>query len=189
MDDVEPDPGGFGGQRRRLFGGQVGDDDAVHADLGGGFRERRQAELEHRVVVREEHDGGSYVGAQRLHQLEHADHRRAAGERTLGGPLDDGSVGERIGKGHTQLDDIGAATLGLSHESARGFERRIASREVGHQRTLTTRPQPRKRRVESTHGALRPSALATTWTSLSPRPDRPTTIAFVRGNVFASWTA
>ncbi len=189
MHEVEAGPSGLRRQRRRLFGGQIGHDDAVHTDLGGGLREGRQCELEHRVVVGQQHDRRAHVGAHGFHQLEDADQRRAAGQRALSGALDDGAVGERIGERHAQLDDVGATTLGLHHQPARGLQRGVAGGEIGDQRSLVPRAQPRERLVQAAHGALRPSALATTWTSLSPRPERPTTIVFVRGSSLASWTA
>src|SRR5207237_4227789 len=124
------------------------------------------------------------------------------------GALDHGAVGDRIGERHAQLDDVGAGALGGRHQPARLGQRGIAGREVRHQRALAARAQPRERRLQPWSGCrtlgesrgwpgrgtsrLRPHptafprALATTWTSLSPRPERPTTIVFARGSVLAS---
>src|SRR5207302_5684932 len=108
-----------------------------------------------------------------------------------GRALDDGAVGDRVREGHAELDDVGAARRRLQHEPLCGCERGVARREVGHQGALAAGAEIGEGRREARlrpgvlHLTSCPSAFATTWTSLSPRPESPTTIAFDRGSVFA----
>src|SRR5207253_7093830 len=122
-------------------------------------------------------------------ELEHAGERDAGGERALGGPLDDRSVGERVGERHAELDDVSTPARRLPDEPARVPERRVARGEVRDQRPLPPGPEGVERLPQPAH---RPSAPLTTWTSLSPRPERPTTIVSRRGRPLASriaWAA
>src|SRR5205807_2431148 len=111
-------------------------------------------------------------------ELERPGERDAGGECPLGGPLDDRAVGERVGEGHAELDDVRTPAGRLPDEPARVPERGVARREVRDQRPLPPGPEGVERLREPRH---RPSAPLTTWTSLSPAPERPTTIVCRRG--------
>ena len=64
---------------------------------------------------------------------EHARQRRAGLERALAGALDHGSIGDRVGKRHAQLDQVRAAAHQRFHQRGRAVRRGIARRQVGDQ--------------------------------------------------------
>src|SRR2546422_425636 len=96
--------------------------------------------------------------------------RRRGGEGARAGALDHGPVGERVRERYPQLDDVRPAARGLDHEAPRVGERWVTGREVGDERAFAARSQPREGLSEPAHPISLPSALATTCTSLSPRP-------------------
>src|SRR5207253_4622528 len=171
------------GEGPGLLRRQVGDDHAVTAGVDGAPRERLEPEGEHGVVVGQEHQRDRDLAAEVATELEHPGERDARGECPLGCPLDDRSVGERVGERHAELDHVRALARRLPDEPARVPERRIARREVRDQGPLPPGAEPVERLPEPRH---RPSAPLTTWTSLSPRPERPTTIVCRRGKPLAS---
>src|SRR4030095_7075156 len=169
---------GLGVEEIRLLGRQIDDEHAVHAGFDGGTTEGLETEREDRVVVDHEHERRGEIVPQLAHHLEHAREPHPGGERALGGPLYPRPVGERVREGHPKLDDVGALPRGLEHERGGGGERGIAGGEVRDEGALATRTQGRERGVEAAHGwpfPLPSSAWPTVWTSLSPRPERPTT--------------
>ena len=122
---------------------------------------------------------------------EHVVDPGAAGERLVGGVLDDRAVHERVAVGHADLDDVDAG-LDHGHASPRSSPRRSGSRPAG---SRSGRPGPRsrqRRRTSSTARAHRASVAlgsgssavrsalvdagrttsAAVSMSLSPRPER-----------------
>src|SRR3954471_18214052 len=89
-------------------------------------------------------------------------------ERARAGRLDDRPVGERVGEGHAELDEVGATVGVRLPDRARGPDVREAAHEVRHQRGALAGareggPDPVDARV---HERARTSAR-----SLSPRPE------------------
>ena len=113
-----------------------------------------------------------------------------------------GPVGERIRERDAQLDDVGAAPRRLQDEPARRRERGIARGEVRDEGPLASSAGARRRwrrgvRATSTPASAADSARmtipeasasadSTVCTSLSPRPDRPTTMLWLFGMAGAS---
>src|SRR6266545_2296493 len=193
VNEVEPRRLGERAQRTRLLGRQVRHDDTVHPAFHRGETEGLEAEGEERVVVGEEDEGHGALPAQLARELEHARQGHAGRERPLRRALDDGPVGERIRERHAQLDDVGPASPGLQHELARVGERGVARREVRDEGALAPLPKRREGGGEASGGRQRrpptptvaaglprpfpdAKAVSTVCTSLSPRPDRPTTM-------------
>ena len=55
-------------------------------------------------------------------------------QRSIRRPLDHGSIGYRIGEGHTQFDNVRAAAFERCNQRRRPVRRRIPCRDVRHQR-------------------------------------------------------
>src|SRR5581483_5291716 len=169
----------------------------VDARLHRGRAERLEPEGEDRVVVGEEHEGHPDLAPHLPDQLQHPRQRDPGREGALGRALDHRAVRERVREGDADLDDVGAAARDLHHQIARGRQRRVARGEVGDERALAAGPQRGEGGVEprGRTGRLRahawppgppgwwplplPSARPTVCTSLSPRPDNPTTTVWL----------
>ncbi len=125
--------GGF--EIARLFHGQIGDDEAVHAGGGRVGDESIEPIGEDGVVVAHQQERlGETARAEARRDLEAATHGRSRFERRLGRVLDGGAVGERVGEGHAQLDEVGAGVGDRADDSLGSGEIGIAQRVIGHQR-------------------------------------------------------
>ena len=107
QDDGDAFGGRLGDQRVGLVGRQVGDHDALYAVGEAAMEEALRAVGEHVVDVDEQHER-HVVAAVRLGEIEDVVGRDAGGERRVGRGLHDRSVGDRVGVGHAELDDVGA---------------------------------------------------------------------------------
>ena len=106
---------------------QVGDDHARGAGGAASLRELdRAAVREHHVHVDHQHHRD--LVADRLADLQRGPQRRPLGQRLGGGGVDRGTVGERVGERHAELDQVGARV----DVGARDRQPRIAVGEPGH---------------------------------------------------------
>src|SRR5262249_35593693 len=99
----------------------------------------------------------------------------AFGERSLTRMLDHRAVGHRIGKRRTELDHVGAGAHERVHQSDDVAGRRISRSDERDQALAVGGLEGGKARVEAIHSVI-PSLAAIVCTSLSPRPDKFTSI-------------
>src|SRR3982751_1227054 len=93
-------------------------------------------------------------------------------QRPLGRGLDHRSIGDRVGERNPDLDHVGTARDQGVEQGSAGLQTRIAEHEECAERALAAL------RELAEHGgvAAHSNNLCAWATSLSPRPDRPTTI-------------
>ena len=118
-----------GAQRAGFLGRQIHDEQAVDSGRVRGLGEAVEAVLEERVVVAEEHDRNFGLAPQAGGEVEGFRQRHAGLERALGGFLDDGAVGSRIGERHAEFENVDAGAAG----GAEDFEARLRIRVAGGQ--------------------------------------------------------
>jgi hypothetical protein len=82
-------------------------------------------------ITHQHHRRGRVALTEFAHDHQRAVERHAALERTFAGFLDDRTIGHRIGKGHPQLNQVGAALDQRMQDAAHPVRMRIAS---GHER-------------------------------------------------------
>ena len=101
-----------------------------------------------------------------------------AGQGALAAELDGDAIGHRIGKGHAQFDDVGARLRQGLEDRLAGGEVRIAGHDEGDERRTVLRPCTSAKRlsIRVVMTTDSPRYLPTLSTSLSPRPDRHSTI-------------
>ena len=120
------------------------------------------------------------------------DHRQHVGEadtlreRALGGALDHGAVGHRVGERHAELDHVGAGGNEPVQDRLHRVARRISGGDVRYQRGAPRGAELRERGVDPIHWNARPERSATVAMSLSPRPERLTRRILSCGIVAAS---
>ena len=133
-----------------FFGRQVGHDEAVGA-RGGGVRDvARHAVRQDGIDIahqqeRLRHAGRTQAGGQR----QAAGQGHALLQRHLRRVLDRRPVGQRVGEGHAQLDQIGAGRGDRTHHRLGGGDVRVAEGEVGHQRRTALGARRRKGRRDA----------------------------------------
>ena len=129
-----------------------------------------------RIEVAHQHDGRVVVaGAELAHEVEHLAERHPRGQRPFARPLDHRTVRHGIGERHPELDEVRTRLHHGVHHRHRRAGRRVAGGDERDERG----PLPRRERRETGGYAAHrwiPSMAATVWMSLSPRPDRPTTM-------------
>ena len=129
-----------------------------------------------RIVIAHEHDGRLVIArAKSFDQMKRAFDAHSRFERPHRGGLDGGAVGHGIGERHAQLDDVGADAGKLLQDFERAFRIGIAGGDERDEPGAAQRAKLGEARSDAAH-SLRPSAFATVNTSLSPRPERPSTI-------------
>ena len=114
--------------RLGLFHAQVGEQAAVDAACGGIARQRFQAVAQHRIHIGEQQQRDFGALADLRGDIEHGGELRAGLQRAIAAALDHRAVGDGIGEGNAQLDQIRAAA----------FERRDEFRRCG--RAMDRRP-------------------------------------------------
>jgi len=143
-------------ERREIFGlfGRVVDDQhPVDACFGGAIGETLRAHRFDRIGVTHQHDGCRRVGrAKRSDHRQHVGEADTLRERTLGGALDHGAVGHRIGKRYAQFYDVRAALGECVHELHGLLRIRVARGDERNQPFLALRGQRRKRVLDTGHG-------------------------------------
>src|SRR5579872_1860190 len=98
------------------------------------------------------------------------------GEGALPCRLDRRSIGERVAIGNAQLHGIGAGFAQRTDHGHRRLGIRVAGHDVGDERGPALSASPREELLVALHHRRTPSIAATCITSLSPRPERQTTI-------------
>ena len=106
-------------------------EDAVDAAAGGLFAEAVEAVAEQRVHVTEQEDGDLASLEDAAGDLEDAGDGGAGVEGAVGSALDDGSVGDGVGEGDAEFEDIGAAAFEGEGEFGGGFGAGVAGGEIG----------------------------------------------------------
>ena len=115
----------------RLLHADVGEQAAIDA---GGLRIARQAfesVTERRVEIGEKQQGDFGSPAYLGRNSEHFGKRGAGAQRAFSRLLDDGTVGDGVGEGHAQFDEIGAAAFERGDQFRGGLGRWIAGGQVG----------------------------------------------------------
>ncbi len=139
-------------------------------------------------VAHEDHRRGRIALAELAHHLQHAVQGDVVPKRPFAGPLNDRAVGHGIRKGHTELDDVGACGCHGAHQRNREIRPGVAGGDKRNKRRATGSAQPFEAGRDPAHSSI-PSRAATVWMSLSPRPDRFTTISRSRSMPGASLAA
>ena len=93
------------------------------------------------------------------------------------GGLDDRAICHGIGKRHTDLDQVGSGLDQCMHQRYRDAGLRITCRDIGDQRLATAAFQVCEALFNTAHICI-PSMRAMVATSLSPRPERLTTMVW-----------
>ncbi|MNG02378.1 hypothetical protein D3C84_854040 [compost metagenome] len=158
---------------------QVDDDQAIDAGLLGFGHELFHAKAVDRVVVAHQHDRrGLVVDAELANHLQGFRQGLASLQGTQGRQLDGHAVGHRIGERHAQLDDVGASSRQAFENRQRGIVARVAGGDEGDQCRTAFGLQFGEALFDPAHACFSWAAiwLITVCMSLSPRPDRHTTI-------------
>ncbi|MCY1449572.1 hypothetical protein D9M71_663190 [compost metagenome] len=132
-----------------------------------------------RVVVAHQHDRRGLVADAEL-----ADHLQgfrqglAGFQGAQGGELNCHAVGHRVGERHAQLDHVGASSRQAFEDLQRGIVARVAGGDEGDQCGAAFGLQFGEALFKTAHACFSWAAiwLITVCMSLSPRPDRHTTI-------------
>src|SRR5262249_52472749 len=127
------------------------------------------AEFQKRIKITEEHNG--YVDV--LFRVRNASQRvgkcHALSQRALRCTLNHLTVGNRIAERHTELDDVRSSRRQFNQQKLGGYHIGIACRDKRDESAVPSMLQPNKCVAHPTHCGCKS---ATSWTSLSPRPDR-----------------
>src|SRR5260370_20822504 len=91
-----------------FFGSEIGGEDAVSGDFGGGARELFEGKLQDRIVVAKENERNLRGLTDAADEFDYTGERGAGFEGAFGGALDGRAVGERIAEGDAEFDDVGA---------------------------------------------------------------------------------
>ncbi|MOA05290.1 hypothetical protein D3C78_1248830 [compost metagenome] len=164
-----------------MFGRQVDHDQTINASLLGFGNEARYAVHVDRVEVTHQHQRRFVVVlAELANHLQGFRQILFGTQRTDVGELDGRAVSHRVGEGHAQLDHIGASRRQALEDCQGGVIARVASGHEGHQGGTVLFLEFGKTRLQAAHQCF--SCLdcsmwcITVCMSLSPRPDRLTTI-------------
>ena len=114
-----------------FVGWQVEDEDAIGTGHRGIVMEGFEAVGVNGIEVSEEHDGDFGMLAEILHQLEGVLCRGAGIEGTLSSALDDGAVGEGVGEGNSEFDDINTGGIKGAQDFRGLFETRVSRADLG----------------------------------------------------------
>ena len=163
---------------RVLLRRQIHHDQPIHAGCLGILQEPLHAILIDGIVIAHEDDGRACLaGAKPAHQAKRRLHAAARRKRPQRGGLDRGAIGHGIAEGHAELDQIGAGGRQRLHDLARGRGIGIACGDEGDKGRPPGALQLGKARIDAivAHSFV-PRCLAAAKISLSPRPQRLTTI-------------
>ena len=160
-----------------FFRRQIDDDQPVDARAFGIRQETFHAVDIDRIVVAHEHDRRRVIAAAEVaDQRQRALHVLPGGQRPQFRGLDRRPVRHRIGERHAKLDQVGAGLRQRLDDGERGLVVRVAGHDEGHQRGAAFVPERGKAAIDAGgHRALL-KCRATVSRSLSPRPERLTTI-------------
>ncbi|MNF88762.1 hypothetical protein D3C84_712620 [compost metagenome] len=172
-----------------MFRRQVDHDQAVDPGFLGLGDKARDAVLVDRVEVAHQHQRRVL-----LVLAEFANHLQGLGQVLPAAQgadirqLDRRAVGHRIGKGHAQFDHVGAGRRQALEDRQGGGVVGVAGGDEGHQGGAVLLLQLGKARLQAAHTTV--SFCSCMWCmtvciSLSPRPDRLTTIRWSFGRVGA----
>ena len=180
-------------QRRelhRLLRWIVDDEHAIDAGLARAIGKCRRPHRLDRIRVAHQHDGCGRVALPKSRdRVEHVIEADVLRQRTLRGALNHGPVGHRVGKRHTELDDIGTRRDQGVHDRQRHGKRRIAHRDVRNEPRAAGGAELDEGGVDPVHAAEPADRSATVFMSLSPRPERFTSRILSRSIVAASLVA
>ena len=129
-----------------------------------------------RVVVAHQYQWRALIlRAEGAHQLQRTLLVLPALQGAQGGSLNSRAVGGRVTERHAQFDDVGACGRQPFQHFQTGVEVRVTGADVGHQRGAVVAGAVGKALFETAHFAssIKPRIVGM---SLSPRPDRQTTI-------------
>jgi hypothetical protein len=170
-------------QRRKtellvFLGRQVHDNEAVDTGRLGIDEKTFVAVNVDRVVIAHQHDGRFFILFTKFtHELERPSHALTRLERAQARGLDRRAVGHRVGEGHSELDHIGSRLRQSFGNGERGIVVRIACHDESHQRGTAFFFQGSEALLDSrVHRFLLSRKASTDAKSLSPRPERLTTI-------------
>ena len=118
-------------------GGQIDDQQTIDARARSVGAQPFASVMRDRVEIAEENQRNLRLFANIGDHRENSRERAAAGQPACGGALIGGTVGHRIGKGHTQFDQIGAARFQFQNQTPRDIEVGIAGDDVGNECAVT----------------------------------------------------
>jgi len=150
--------------------------------------EALDAESHNWVGVGEEHDGQLGLRADLAHFLQHALEGGSRDQGSLGGTLVGGTIRHGIRERYSKLEDIGPGPFEGICELHRPLERRVAGRDIRYEGGPPI-PLGILEGVGDPAHDCSLSNLATSSRSLSPRPERLTTILASRAIPEASLAA
>ena len=161
-----------GRQHGRLLQRAIHQQHAVDAGRHRLAGEARIAVDLERIEVTHQHDRRARITlAECSDPAQHVGQADAAGDRPLAGVLDHRAIGHRVGKRHSQLDQVGTRRNQRMHQRHRVLRRRIARGDERNQTGAAGRLERGEARIDAAH-TVTPSRSAMVCTSLSPRPDR-----------------
>src|ERR1051326_364169 len=127
------------------------------------------------VIAHQNNRSGVVSGAETLHHCQGLLDGLTRPQRPRGSGLNGRPVRHGIGKRHAKFDEVRACRRKLFQNFGRCFEIRIARRDERNKARALERVQLRETRRNAAHSFF-PRALATVKTSLSPRPESPSTM-------------
>ena len=103
------------------------------------------------VGVAEDDNGRCHPGADLGHHGQHPVQGGAGGQRPLGGPLDDRSVGQRIRERDAHFQDIRPGGVQALEDGCRPRQVRVPRGDVGHQTRPVLRAHSREGVIDAGH--------------------------------------
>ena len=158
---------------------QVDNDQAVDTCVLGLGHERFYAKTVNRVVVAHQHNRrGLVIDPKLANHLQGFRQGLACIQGTQGCQLDGNAVGHWVGEWHAQFDHIGAGSRQAFENCQGGVVARVARSDEGDQCSATLGFQFGEALFYTAHACFSWAAiwLITVCMSLSPRPDKQTTI-------------
>src|SRR5689334_9115745 len=159
-----------------FLGRQIDDEEPIDSRFGGVTCEARRAVRVDRIVGSHQNYGRFVVAfAKAAREIKNLGKRHAAFQRAEIGRLVYRSVGHWIRERNAKFDDVRTGSRQLLNELERRLQIRITRSKERNERRAPALAKVGKRGSDATHIAS-PSAAAAETTSLSPRPDRHTTM-------------
>ncbi len=116
-----------------FFDGKIGEQHAIDTGFGGILRQLFKAVAKQWIEIAEEQQRDLGRPADLADDFKEPGQVCAGAEGTIGGALNDGAIGNGIGEGHSEFDQIGAALLKSGNEGGGLAGRGVASGEVSNE--------------------------------------------------------
>src|SRR6185295_9026548 len=153
----------------RLLGWQVGHEHAVDAQVPGLLRQTLETVAEERVVVAEKEQGQLGLLPDASNRVEDGRERRPSPQGPLARALDHRPVGQWVGEGHAELEDVHSGFVHRDRRLDRAIDGGIAGGQEGHERLPALLCALREARANPRHGSTSASTSISTSMSGSMR--------------------